>query len=95
MLKEEALRELGTELRSMRKDMCMTLEELAAELGTDFRVISRYEKGQAEMGTLMYRKLVKLHEQKTKQSDLLQQIRKLSATDQIAVEMIISSLSAR
>ena len=95
MLKEKALRELGTELRSMRKDIGMTLEELAAELGTDFRVISRYENGQAEMGALMYRKLVMLHEQKTQQSDLLQQILKLSATDRIAVETIISSLCIR
>lgn len=58
MLKEEALRDLGTEIRSMCKEMGMTLETLAEELGTDFRVLSRYENGQAEMGALMYRRLV-------------------------------------
>ena len=45
MLKEEALRDLGTEIRSMRKEMGMTLEALAEELGTDFRVLSRYDRG--------------------------------------------------
>ena len=95
MLKEAALRELGTELRRMRKEMGMTLETLAEELGTDFRVISRYENGQAEMGALLYQKLVQLHAQETKQSSLLQQIQKLSPADRIAVETIISSLSAR
>ena len=95
MLKETALREMGTELRRMRKEMGMTLEELAAELGTDFRVISRYENGQAEMGALLYQKLVQLYEQRTQPDNLLQQIRKLSVTDRIAVETIISSLSAR
>ena len=95
MLKETALRELGTELRRMRKEMGMTLEELAAELGTDFRVISRYENGQAEMGALLYQKLVQLYEQRTQPDNLLQQIRKLSVTDRVAVETIISSLSAR
>ena len=95
MLKEEALCELGTELRRMRKDMGMTLEALAEELGTDFRVISRYENGQAEMGSLMYRKLIQLYHQRTQQGSLLQQIQKLSPTDRNAVETIISSLGAR
>ena len=95
MLKETALREMGTELRRMRKEMGMTLEELAAEMGTDFRVISRYENGQAEMGALLYQKLVQLYEQRTQPDNLLQQIRKLSVTDRVAVETIISSLSAR
>ena len=95
MLKEEALRELGTELRRMRKEMGMTLEALAEELGTDFRVISRYENGQAEMGALMYRELVQLHAQKTQQSSLLQQIHQLSPADRAAVETIISSLGTR
>ena len=95
MLKVEALRELGAELRRMRKDMGMTLEALAEELGTDFRVISRYENGQAEMGALMYRKLVQLHAQRTQQRSLLQQIQKLSPADRIAVETIVSSLGTR
>ena len=44
MLRENVLCEFGKELRRMRKDMDMTLEELASELGTDFRMISRYNK---------------------------------------------------
>ena len=95
MLKATELRELGAELRRMRKEMGMTLEELAAELDTDFRVISRYENGQAEMGVLMYRKLIGLHEQKTKQDSLLQQIRNLSPADQTMVEMIVSRIGTR
>ena len=95
MLKETALRELGTELRRMRKEIGMTLEELAAELGTDFRVISRYENGQAEMGALMYRKLVQLYEQRTQPDNLLQQIQNLSPANRTAVETIISSLGTR
>lgn len=92
MLKEEALCELGSELRCMRKEMGMTLEELAAELNTDFRVISRYENGQAEMGVLMYRKLLRLHAEITRQNGLLQQIQRLSPVDRKAIETIVSSL---
>lgn len=92
MLKENALRELGTELRRMRKEMGMTLEELADELDTDFRVISRYENGQAEIGALMYRKLLKLHAEKTQQGGLLQQFQKLSPADRKMVETIVGRL---
>ena len=92
MLKEEALRDLGTEIRSMRKEMGMTLEALAEELGTDFRVLSRYENGQVEMGALMYRRLVRLHDRKTKNTNLLQQIRLLSPTDRTAIETIVTRM---
>ena len=92
MLKERALCEFGSELRRMRKEMGMTLEELAAELDTDFRVISRYENGQAEMGALMYRKLLRLHADKTQHSSLLQQIQKLSPADRKMVETIVGRL---
>ncbi len=95
MLKEEALRDLGTEIRSMRKEMGMTLETLAEELGTDFRVLSRYENGLAEMGALMYRRLVRLHERRTKDNDLLRQIQLLSPTDRIAIETIVSRMGTR
>ena len=95
MLKEEALRDLGTEIRSMRKEIGMTLETLAEELGTDFRVLSRYENGQAEMGALMYRRLVRLHERRTKDNDLLRQIQSLSPTDRVAIETIVSRMETR
>ncbi len=95
MLKEEALRDLGTEIRSIRKEMGMTLETLAEELGTDFRVLSRYENGQAEMGALMYRRLVRLHERRIKDNDLLRQIQLLPPTDRIAIETIVSRMGAR
>ena len=95
MLKERALYDLGSDLRRMRKEMGMTLETLAEALGTDFRVISRYENGQAEMGALMYRRLVLLHEQKTKSDHLLQQIQKLSPTNRVAIETIIASMGTR
>ena len=95
MLKERALFDLGSDVRRMRKEMGMTLETLAEALGTDFRVISRYENGQAEMGALMYRRLVLLHEQKTNSDHLLQQIQKLSPTNRAAIETIIASMGAR
>ena len=95
MLKETAIRELGEDLRCMRKEMGMTLGALAAELGTDFRVISRYENGQAEMGAVMYRKLQLLYEQKTHRGSLFQQIQQLAPADRMTVEMIVSRLGRR
>ena len=95
MLKEKALYDLGSDVRRMRKEMGMTLEMLAEALETDFRVISRYENGQAEMGALMYRRLLMLHEQKTKSDHLLQQIQKLSPINRAAIETIIAGLGTR
>jgi len=95
MLKEDALRDLGEDIRRVRKEMGMTLETLAGELGIDFRVLSRYETGHAEMGAVMYRELMRLHEQKTKGADLLQQIQKLPSTDRLAIETIVASMSAK
>ena len=95
MLKEKALFDLGSDVRRMRKEMGMTLEMLAEALETDFRVISRYENGQAEMGALMYRRLLMLHEQKTKSDHLLQQIQKLSPINRAAIETIIAGLGTR
>ncbi len=93
MLKEDALRDLGEDIRHMRKEMGMTLETLAGELGTDFRVLSRYENGQTEMGAVMYRKLVRLYEQKTKGADFLQQIKNLSSQRRKALEMLVFGAS--
>jgi transcriptional regulator with XRE-family HTH domain len=73
--------------------MGMTLEKLAEALDTDFRVLSRYENGQAEMGAVMYRNLIQLYEQRTARADLLQQIKKLSPQNQQALKTIISSLA--
>ena len=92
MLKETELRQLGEELYGMRREMRMTMEEVAEELGTDFRVYSRYENGKAEMGALMYRKFVRLYEQRTKRGNLLQQMESLSPTQRAALETIISSM---
>jgi len=71
----------------------MTLEKLAEALDTDFRVLSRYENGQAEMGAVMYRNLIQLYEQRTARADLLQQIKKLSPQNLQALKTIISSLA--
>ena len=92
MLKEDALCNLGEDIRNMRKGMGMTLEKLAEALDTDFRVLSRYENGQVEMGALMYRRLVRLHDRKTKNTNLLQQIRLLSPTDRTAIETIVTRM---
>lgn len=92
MLKEEALYELGSEIRHMRKEMGMTLEDLAEELDTDFRVISRYENGRAEMGAVMYRKLTRLYEQKMNVGGLFQQIKNMSPQNRLAFETIISNM---
>ncbi len=95
MLKKDDIRDLGAEIRRMRKEMGMTLEALAEELDTDFRMISRYENGQVEMGAVMYRKLVRLYKQKTEESALLQQIMSMSPTNRAALETIIASMGTR
>ncbi len=89
MLKEEALRDLGSEIRRMRKEMGMSQETLAEILDTDFRVLSRYENGQAEMGAVMYRKLERLYEQEMNKNDFLQQIKSLSPQRRKALETFV------
>lgn len=93
MLKEE-LREFGKELRGMRKEMHMTQEKMAEVLGVDPRVVSRYETGNAEMGSLQYREVLRLYESwKSSQVDrLLQQIQKLSPEQRGMIEGIIYSM---
>ena len=93
MLKEE-LREFGKELRGMRKEMHMTQEKMAEALGVDPRMISRYETGNAEMGALQYRKVLRLYEsRKSSRTDsLLQQIKKLSPEQRGLIEGLIYSM---
>ena len=93
MLKEE-LREFGKELRGMRKEMHMTQEKMAEALGVDPRMISRYENGNAEMGSLQYRKVLRLYEswKKSRTDSLLQQIRKLSPEQRGLIEGLIYSM---
>ena len=89
------LQEFGKELRQMRKEMGMTQEKLAEALDTNFRVVSRWEKGEDQMGALAYKKLLKLHAEKTqkKDDDLLRQIRKLSDSDRLMIEQMIRRVS--
>lgn len=91
MLKEEALRDLGSDIRRMRKEMGMSQEMLAEMLDTDFRVLSRYENGQAEMGAVMYRKLERLYERETNGDDFLQQkIKNLSFQKRHVLEKFVT-----
>ena len=90
MLKEEELQELGQELRGMRREMHMTQEKMAEALDVDPRMISRYENGNAEMGVLLYRKVLRLYEKwKSPQSDgLLQRIKQLTPEQRGALELL-------
>ena len=63
----------GEKIRSIRKSMHMTQLELAEALGTDAKVISRYETGLDQMGGLMYDRLLDLIAQKGGAARLLQQ----------------------
>ena len=95
MLKgEQELRELGEELRGMRREMRMTQEKLAEALEVDPRMISRYEKGNAEMGSLLYRKMLRLYEsrERPRADSLLQQIMKLTPEKRGAIETILCSM---
>ncbi len=95
MLKDEdQLLELGEELRGMRREMHMTQEKLAEALDTDARMISRYENGNAEMGALMYRKILRLYEsrKRPRADSLLQQIMKLTPEKRGAIETILYSM---
>ena len=76
MLKEkkDGLRQFGQKLYSMRKGRRMTQIQLADELGVDYRQISRYETGEAEMGAMLYDKILDVCGQKPQgeTADLLQ-----------------------
>lgn len=50
--------EFGEKMRMMRKAKRMSQKELADALDTDYRVVSRYETGEAEMGVILYQKML-------------------------------------
>ena len=87
--------ELGKELRKLRREMRMTQEELAEELGIDPVQISKYESGKIEIKGRQLMKLMKLHDERTRAQDdrLLRQIGKLSAGDRMMVEQLIARLA--
>ena len=60
MLKERKSEhiEFGEKMRMMRKAKRMSQKELADALDTDYRVVSRYETGEAEMGVILYQKML-------------------------------------
>ena len=93
MLKEE-LQAFGEELREMRQEMHMSQEKLAEALDVDLRMISRYENGNAEMGSLMYRKMLQIYQswKYTQIDNLLQQIMKLTPEKKGAIETIFSDI---
>lgn len=52
--RDQRLRQFGKKLRSLRKSRGMTQMQLADALYIDYRQISRYETGAAEMGAILY-----------------------------------------
>ena len=50
--------EFGEKMRMMRKAKRMSQKERADALDTDYRVVSRYETGEAEMGVILYQKML-------------------------------------
>ena len=60
MLKEKKpeLIEFGRKMLVIRKAKHMTQKELADALDIDYRVVSRYETGEAEMGVVLYQKML-------------------------------------
>ena len=60
MLKERRpeLVAFGEKMRLLRKAKHMTQLDLADALDIDYRVISRYETGEAEMGVVLYQKML-------------------------------------
>lgn len=65
MLKEKKLEliEFGEKLYKMRKSKKMTQMQMGEALGVDNRMISRYETGEAEMGALLYDKMLGIVDQ--------------------------------
>lgn len=72
--KQDNLRQLGQKQFEMRKAKRMAQMQLADALDVDYRMISRYETGQAEPGALYYDRLLDICEQKPQgeAADLLQ-----------------------
>lgn len=52
--KQGKLRQFGEKLRLMRKASGMTQMQLANAMDIDYRQVSRYETGAAEMGAMLY-----------------------------------------
>lgn len=75
MLKErkDRLRTFGQKLYSMRKIAKMTQMQLADMLDVDYRQISRYETGEAEMGAMLYDKMLSVIAPHDSQTDFLLQ----------------------
>ena len=64
--KQDEKRAFGQRLYEKRKAHHLTQEQLAEKLDIDSRMLSRYENGDAEMGALLYEKLLAvLHEEET------------------------------
>jgi DNA-binding XRE family transcriptional regulator len=56
--KKPELIEFGRKMLVIRKAKHMTQKELADALDIDYRVVSRYETGEAEMGVVLYQKML-------------------------------------
>ena len=83
MLKEkkDQLFRFGNKLAAMRKSHHLTQMQLADRLGVDNRQISRYENGSAEMGVLLYDRMLDVlsnEEQDQQTNDLLEQWKTLT-----------------
>ena len=62
--KQDDLRGLGQKMFEMRKAKRMTQMQLGDVMDVDYRVISRYENGQAEPGALYYDRLLDVCDQR-------------------------------
>lgn len=96
MLKEKELIAFGNELRKMRKeDMKLSLKQLGDQLDIDWRTLSAYERGEHEMGAMLYRRFVKLHDEMMleKHTSLLQQISKMPPKKQEAIMKMIELMA--
>lgn len=62
--KQDDLRGLGQKMFEMRKAKRMTQMQLGDVMDVDYRVISRYENGQAEPGALYYDRLLEVCDQR-------------------------------
>ncbi len=82
MLKEKKpeLIAFGRKLYRMRKSKKMTQMQMGEALDVDNRMISRYETGEAEMGALLYDKMLDIIGQPVDSdvTELLQQFEKLT-----------------
>ena len=72
--KQDDLRYFGQKQFEMRKAKHMTQMQLADAMDVDYRMISRYETGQAEPGAMYYDRLLSICEPKPQgeAADLLQ-----------------------